>query len=157
MTPRKEIFTKVKQALMTIEELELIDLHRDQFNPEGDHPQYFTACLIKIPAITWETMVEHRQEGTSTFEVYFYCKDGWMDQHQRTSDPEGGLIEIDLIDEIADALQFLKGELFKPLQQSGDGEVSTGIHGLMAYRLSFTTRVYKLVKPKYELKKIIIS
>ena len=40
MTPRKELFVKVKQALATIEGIELIDLQRGQFdNPENSYPE----------------------------------------------------------------------------------------------------------------------
>ena len=57
MTPRKELFVKVKQALATIEGIELIDLQRGQFdNPENGYPEIWTAALIQVMPITYETM-----------------------------------------------------------------------------------------------------
>lgn len=155
MTPRKEIFKAAKTNLALIPELEYIDLHRGQFERgEDNRPQYYTAGLIKIPTITWEMMTQHRKEGTATLEIYFYCKDGWMDQFEGTSDPDDGLTEIDLIDKIVDALQFIYGEYFKPLQQSGDSEHKCDVPGMMAYKITFTSKVYQLVKPPYTLKKL---
>ena len=89
MTPRKEVFIKMKQSLSELTVLELVDLQRKQFSqPKENYPSYFTAALIEIKAIDWQTMVEQRQEGKATVDVIFYCKDGWMDQHNDTTDPE---------------------------------------------------------------------
>lgn len=44
MTPRKEIFIKVRDALKLIPELELIDLYRKQF--EGDKENYPRTGLL---------------------------------------------------------------------------------------------------------------
>lgn len=157
MTPRKELFASAKAHLDAIEEIEYVDLQRGQFErSEENRPQWYTACLIKVPSINWEMMTQNRKEGTATLEVFFYCKDGWMDQHNGTSDPEDGLIEIDLIDKIVDALQFAYGEYFKPLNQTSDQEHKCNVEGLMAYKITFSSKVYQLVKPKYELKKLSI-
>ncbi len=162
MTPRKELFIKAKEALMKIEQLELVDYDRGQFDDgKKNYPDIWTGCLIAIRNIRYEMMSDgnSRLEGNATLEVTLYCKDGWMDQHNGTADPEHGLMEIDLIDYIVDALQFLLGISFKPLQLSDENIVDVGEKGLMAYRLTFGTHIYK--KPKlenpYTLKKIQIA
>ncbi|QYS86315.1 hypothetical protein JJC03_15545 [Flavobacterium oreochromis] len=149
MTPRKELFIKVKQALSdNVPELEKVDLQRKQFsNPESEYGTVWTAALIAISSIRWESMVEQKQEGTCTVDVTLYCKDGWLDQHNGTADDEHGLIEIDLIDKMVESLQFLQGDYFKVLELSE--EVAGEENGIMTYTLSFTTNIYRRINPKY--------
>ena len=72
MTPRKELFVKVKQALATIEGIELIDLQRGQFdNPENGYPEIWTAALIQVMPIAYEKMTQHVQEGECEFHIDF--------------------------------------------------------------------------------------
>lgn len=157
MTPRKELFITIKNKLKEIPQLELIDLFRDQFrDTENDFPSYWTAALIRINKITYETMTEQNQEGNCSIDVILYCKDGWMDQHNNTSDPEDGLMEIDLLDAIAEKLQFLKGEQFKPLLQTDDETEQITMEAIMSYRQSFKTNIYRKIASKYTTKKINI-
>lgn len=149
MTPRKELFIKIKEALSTIPELELCDFFRGQFVDGEKQPNIFTAALIRIGRITYDTMTEHNQEGNCPVDVILYCKDGWMDQHTGTTDPEHGFMEIDLQDAIVEKLQFLKGEHFKPLQQTEDDTEEINMKGIISFKSSFTTRIYRKVKPKY--------
>lgn len=156
MTPRKEVFIKIKESLSELPVLELVDLQRKQFSqPKENYPSYFTAALIEIKAIDWQTMVEQKQEGKATVDVVFYCKDGWMEQHDSTTDPEHGLIEIDVIDSIVEQLQGLKGETFKQLDLSKEETVDEA-EEMMSYRLSFTTVIYRTINPRFSKKKITI-
>lgn len=157
MTPRKEIFIKVKEALSELTVLELVDLQRKQFSQtKENYPSYFTAALIEIKSIDWETMVEQKQVGKATVDVIFYCKDGWMDQHNDTADPEHGLIEIDIIDSIVEQVQGLQGDYFKPLDLSNEDTVDEADE-MMSYRISFTTVIYRKINPKYTQKKLSIN
>ena len=149
MTPRKELFIKIKEALMTIPELELVDLERGQMQDEK-HPHLFVAALIKINKISWETMTEQNQEGDCNVDVTLYCRDGWLNQFNETEDIEHGLNEIDLMDAIAEKLQFLKGEQFIQLQQTDDETESQDMTGIFAYRQSFNTGIYRKLNPKYQ-------
>lgn len=156
MTPRKEIFIKVKEALAQLPELELVDLQRKQFSePKENYPSYFTAALIEIKAINWETMVEQKQTGKATVDVIFYCKDGWMEQYNGTTDPEHGLIEIDIIDIIVEQLQGLRGDNFKALDLANEETVDEAFE-MMSYKLSFSTIIYRHIKPRFSNKKITI-
>lgn len=158
MTPRKELFLVIRDKLATINGLEMVDLQRNQYAAgKENYPQYFTACLIKIASLQWETMTEQLQEGKATIEVVLYTQDGFADQHFGTADNSDGLAEIDLIDEVAENLQFLKGEYFKPLQQTGDEPEEVDVTGIMAHKLSFSAMVYKKTAPKYQTKNITIS
>jgi hypothetical protein len=149
MTPRKELFIKIKQALTLIPELELVDLQRKQFsNPKDNYPTYWTAALIQITDIQWEIMVENKQEGKCTVDVILYTKDGWMNQHDTTADPEQGLIEMDLQDTIVEKLQFLHGDYFKPLQLTSEGNEDEDSE-MLSYRLSFKTTIYHHINSKY--------
>lgn len=151
MTPRKELFIKIKDALKSIQKLELIDLDRGQMSAEHQ-PHLFVAVLIKINRINWETMTEQNQEGNTSVDVTLYCRDGWLNQYQSTSDLEHGFNEIDLLDEIAEKLQFLQGEQFKPMQQTSDETESQSMQGIFAYRQSFSTLLYRKLAPKYTYK-----
>lgn len=153
MTPRKELFIKIKEALMEIPELELVDLDRGQMNSER-FPQLFVSTLINIKKIDWETMTEQNQEGSTSVEITLYCRDGWADQHQNTADPNHGMNEIDLLDNIAEKLQFLNGEQFKPLEQTEDETITQTMEGIFAYKQSFSTRIYRKLTPNYQPIKI---
>jgi hypothetical protein len=157
MTPRKELFIKIKEALIQIPELELVDLQRKQFsNEKENYPTYWTAALIEIKAVRWESMVENKQEGECTVDVILYTKDGWFDQHDTTTDEDHGLVEIDLQDSIVENLQFLKGDYFKPLQLTNEANEDEDSE-MMSYRLSFSTLIYRRINPKYSNRKITIN
>lgn len=156
MTPRKELFIKVKEALSELSDLEMVDLQRKQFNqPKENYPSYFTAALIEIKAIKWQTMVEQKQKGDATIDVTLYCKDGWMNQHKGTTDPEHGLIEIDIIDTIVEQLQGLKGDSFTPLDLSSEESVDEADE-VMSYKLSFSSIIYRVINTKFSKQKITI-
>lgn len=149
MTQRKEIFIKVKEALTTIPQLELVDLQRRQFSqPKENYPTYFTAALIEVSNISWQSMVEQKQVGTATVNVLFYCKDGWMEQYNDTADDEHGLIEIDIIDTIVEKLQALKGDYFDPLDLTEENAVDEAGE-MMSYQISFSTTIYRRINGKY--------
>lgn len=153
MTPRKELFIKTKQALGNIPELEYIDLNRNQFSSEN-YPDTFICALIKINAIDWESMTEQKQEGKATIDVTLHCRDGWMDQHNGTNDPEHGLNEIDLIDNITEELQFLQGDFFRELQLSDEDSEEQDMRGMFSYRMRFECNIYRRIKPKHNYKTI---
>ena len=157
MTPRKELYIKIKEALTQIPQLELVDLQRKQFsNPAANYPTYWTAALIEIKAVRWESMVENKQEGECTVDVILYTKDGWLDQHDTTADDDHGLVEIDLQDTIVENLQFLKGDYFKPLQLTNEVNEDEDSE-MMSYRLSFSTLIYRRINPKYSNRTITIN
>lgn len=155
MTPRKELFIRIKEVLKTIPELELIDLERNQFGNKDDNSCYWTAALIEIKSIKWESMTENKQEGECKIDVILYTQDGWLDQHDTTTDEDHGLTEIDLQDTMVEKLQFLKGEYFKPLQLINETTEST--ESIMSYRLTFNTLIYRRINPLYSNKKITIK
>lgn len=155
MTPRKELFIKIKEALMTIPELELVDLERRQMQNDK-HPHLFVAAMIRINRISWVTMTEQNQEGNCSVDVILYCRDGWMNQFNNTDDPEHGLNEIDLLDAIAEKLQFLKGKQFTQLEQTEDETETQEMDGMFSYRQSFGTMIYRKLAPKYHSKKLTI-
>lgn len=158
MTPRKAIYIAIKDKLKTIPKIELVDYHRNQFdNGKENYPSCFTACLIRVNRINWETMTEHLQEGETVVDVVFYCKDGYLDQFAGTGDDEYGLVEIDLIDEIVNQLQFLRNEHFKPLEQISDEPDDISPSETMSYTISFKTTLYRRTAYKYECKKISLK
>ena len=156
MTPRKELFIKIKEALMTISKIDLVDLERQQMQSDK-FPDLFVSTLIKINKITYETMTEQNQEGTASVDVILYCRDGWMNQHNGTEDGDHGLNEIDLLDDIAEKLQFLSGDQFKPLEQTEDETQDQTMTGIFSYRQSFSTRIYRKLASKYHNKKISLQ
>ncbi len=156
MTPRKELFIKIKEQLMTIPELELVDLERKQMQNDK-HPHLFVAAMIRINRISWVTMTEQKQEGNCSVDVILYCRDGWMNQFNGTEDPEHGLNEIDLLDAIAEKLQFLHGEQFTQLEQTEDETDTQEMDGMFAYRQSFSTMIYRRLAHKYERKTITLQ
>lgn len=154
MTPRKEIFIAVKTQLQTIPELELIDLDRGQLNaPSENYPELYTAALIRVSNIDYTCMTEQRQEGTARIEVRLYTKDGWMDQHQDTADPDHGLNEIDLLDGMAAALLHQSGAHFTELQLESEAQVEDPFNPLVFTQV-YTTSIYRKVNNKYTMQSI---
>lgn len=158
MTPAKEIFVEIQKKLKPITALELIDLDRKQFNKGSEnYPGCFTAALIKLPSIQYESMVEQIKEGTADIEVVLYCKDGWMHQHQKTADPNNGLTEIDLVDTICEALEGLCGNSFTSLEQTSESENEISEDDLMSIRIGFFAKVYKTINKKYTNRGLTIT
>lgn len=157
MTPRKELFIAVRNAVASIPELEFVDLQRKQFSElKENFGSYYTAALIAIKQITWEQMVEQRQEGNCTLEIILYTKDGWMDQHFNTADGDDGLMEIDLQDKIIEKVLFLHSESFKPIQlvnETPEDEDSE----MLSYKLTFSTTIYRVIKPRYQNRTLTIT
>lgn len=158
MTPRKEVFVKIKKALSTIKAIELVDLNRNQFDTiDGNNPGCFTAALISPPNINYDTMVEQTKEGSANIEILLFVKDGWLNQHQTTEDDEDGFNEIDLIDIVTETLELLQGDCFKPLELIEESENDISVKSLMSYRLVFNTSIYKKVNAKYNKKKLTLQ
>lgn len=150
MTPKKEIYLAIRNKVGQIAGIEYVDINRKQYGPGKDnYPQYYSAVLAEVKSIQWETMVEQLQQGIATIEVTLYTLDGFADQFLGTSDADDGLAAIELIDEIADNLQFLYGNTFEPLQQTSEESTDTEADGIMAYRLSYTAVVYRRVAARY--------
>lgn len=156
MTPRKELYLVIQSALSTIQELEYIELYRKQFDAMETTPCW-TAALVRINRIAWESMVEGRQEGRADVDILLYTKDGWMDQFFGSADPQNGLAEIDLIDRVASVLSGVFGESFKPLDQASEDVEDNSFQGVMSYRINFTTLIYRTLIPKYENKKFNLN
>ncbi len=151
MPIRKDIYLNVKEHLKAIKTVELIDLYRGQFG--GGIPEVYgniyTACLIDISSIEWETMTGQKQEGNLSISIYLYVKDGFAHQFQGSSDHNNGFNEIDLIETIVNTLQFIKTDGFKPLELSREDSLGSPIKGLMSYKLEFNTRCYHILPQKF--------
>jgi len=152
MTLRKTLFLAIKEALKAKTCIEYIDFDRGQL--EGEN---WTAALIKISRIDWQPMTNRLREGECAIDVTLHCKDGWIDQNQYTDDPEGGLMEIDLIDSIVEAVELVQGDCFKPIYQTSEDTEEADQTGKMKHVLSFRTTVFKTVNTKYIKKQINIT
>ncbi|MFC4164007.1 hypothetical protein ACFOWU_10095 [Epilithonimonas zeae] len=153
MTPRKELFLAVKDALNGIEGIEYVDIFRKQFNyPNETVLNYWTSALIRFRSIEYETMTEQFLEGEVKLDVILYCKEGWIEQYNNE------LMEIDLLDAIAEKLQFLKGIQFKPIQllregiedESWDNTEIKLTESVVAYHQLFSTTIYHQLKQRYQ-------
>ncbi|MWB96747.1 hypothetical protein GON26_20490 [Flavobacterium sp. GA093] len=152
MTPHNELFVKIKQALITIPSLELIDLQRRQFlNPEVGDPVFWTAALIDVKSIAWQNLSEGNQEGDCKVEVILYCKKGWAEQLNVTVESEDELAEYDLVQKISEKIQRLKGDLFTSLLLIDEKAITqkrdNAIEGYKGYRLTFDTTICRLLSP----------
>lgn len=154
MTPRKRIFNSVRDKIKTISGIEMVDLQRNQMgNPEKNYPTLFTTALISLKNISWETMTNQLHEGKTVVEVSLYVKDGWIDQHDKSADDFN---EIDLIDEVIEALQGLFGDGFRPLNLINENAGQDYVE-MMEYKLEFSTSIYQTINQKYTNKSISIS
>jgi len=148
MTPRKEIYLAIKEELLTIPEMTYVDLQRNQFAPgKASYPPYAVACLVKVVSIQWDAMSEQMQEGSALVEATLYLFETHPDPEVEGVD---ALVAMDLIDTITAKLRFLKGELFKPLEQILDEAIETDVDGLLAYKLSFIATIYKRTAARYQ-------
>lgn len=154
MTPRKELYLKIKEKLQSITELELIGLYRGQTLKEIGN---YTAVLIKSPRIQYQTMTESRKQGEAEVELILYVKDGFFNQNQISKDQNFGLKEIDLLDKIHEVVEFLSGDNFTPLKLTLEDEGDITEEGIMSYRLVFQTEIYKQINYKYINKKLTLK
>ncbi|MFK7033182.1 hypothetical protein [Flavobacterium oreochromis] len=157
MTPRKEIFIRIREVLNASGKFELVDWNKKQFsNPKENYPTYWTAVLIAVKSIRWENMTNDRQEGICTVEATLYCKDGWTDSFDGTSDADTGFAEIDLIDTLVEKIEGLQGTCFTPLQLSEE-TADDQDDMMLSYTLSFSTNIYRLITPKYQKRKLNLT
>ena len=63
-------------------------------------------------------------------------------------------MELDILDKITDTIQFLQGEQFKPVQQVREEELRLSDDGIMSYRITFTTHIYRQTPYPYKPKKL---
>ena len=157
MNVRKTLFSNTKAALANLSLFQLIDLQRGQFeNPKGAYGTIYTAALIEIARIPWEDMTNRRKEGQATLSVYLYTKEGFADQLAGTPDPDYGLAEIELQDQIIHALEGMLGSCFTAFRLSSEQRMPAPHFGLMAYRLDFQSRVYMDLNA-YTLQKLTLN
>lgn len=150
MTPRKELYASVLKKLKCISLLELVDLQRGQMeDPNQWFGSHYTAALVEIENINYESRTNKQIEGNATVSIYLYVKDGFMHQQSGSSDAGNGLNEIDLIDEITESLQFLQGTQFVKFELSNEAAEESPAFGIMAYRLDFETWINKQTSQKY--------
>ncbi|TDL99610.1 MAG: hypothetical protein C4K58_06880 [Flavobacteriaceae bacterium] len=150
MTPRSELFIKIKEALSGLPFFELIDWNKGQFdNPENSlYGTIYTAALISVDGIEWGNRSGEVKEGTATITITLHTKDGYQNQFEGVDDPHEGLSEIYLIDQTTTALEFLTGEYFKPLQLTNEGGLPT-TEGDFAYTLTYETTCFNQLPKRY--------
>ena len=151
MTLRKAIFTAVKQRLKTIQALELVDYNRNQFAGERV-PNAFTAGLIKIMPLQVEAMTNHQVEGDITIQVSLFTKDGWLNQYAAND-----FIEIDLIDEVIEALHMIELSHFDKLKLVREDEIQNTGKAAWGYILEFQTKTLRSFNYPYSNKTISIQ
>ncbi len=141
MTPRKELYIVIKNALTPINAIELIDLHRNKLKL----PELFTAVFIKINQIEWQNMTNQNQEGKCSVALTLICQEGWANQFNNTTDANDGLSEIELLDTIIAKINGLHGNSFTDLQlaSEADNEDETNT---TSYTLTFECLVYRNLK-----------
>ena len=150
MGVRQKLYNTIMAEISSLEKFELIDLQKGQLdNPQKTFGTIYTAALVEVDDIVWEDKSNDVKEGKAIVNVYIYTKDGFLDQFVGTPDANFGLPEIDLQENVADKLENLKGEGFKPLYLSNEGALPSPHYGIMAYKLEFTTWVYKQLKQRY--------
>ena len=151
MTLRKAIFTAVKQRLNTIQALELVDYNRNQFAGEKV-PNAFTAALIKIMPLQAEAMTNHQVEGDIKIQVSLYTKDGWLKQYAAND-----FIEIDLIDEVIEALHMNTINGFDKLKLAMEDEIQNTGAASWGYILEFQTKTLRSFNYPYNNKTLTIE
>lgn len=154
MTPRKEIYTRIKEALTELQELELVDLFRKQFDTDPSKLLQWTAALIKVNRITWDYLAEQRHEGTVDIDIILYIKDGWLNQQNDSNDEDNSLIEFDLIDSVCQKLDGLSGNSFNGIKIVSDELDNNNLLGIMSYRITGTCTIYLKLDDKFPKRQI---
>ena len=150
MEPKEEIYLLIRDRISEISDIEYVDFNRGQYAPGKEtYPAYDIACLIGIANIQWQTMTEQLQEGVATVEVTLYTRDGFAATHFGTENENDSLAALTLANQIAEKLQLLKGNLFKPLEQIKEENLEININAIAAYKLTFTTLIYRKTTSRY--------
>lgn len=110
---------------------------------EKQYPFNFPAGFISIGRIQWEDMTLNVQEGNVLIDVYlFFNKFG--DTFEGATDKEDSFADIDVVETIADELQWLEGSPFKELTLVIEEDLAER-YNRPGWKLTFKTIVYKQV------------
>jgi len=157
MSTRKELFVEVKQKLSKLslkngkKVFEWIDLQKQQFeNPEKNYGTIYTAALIEISTINYEALPMREKQGEAFVSIYLYLKDGFADSFEGTSDKNSGPMELDLQDNVIEALDGLEGKNFKPLMLRSEQALESPHFGIMAYKIEFSCTFFMQLKAEYK-------
>lgn len=138
-----ELFQKAGEQLAKIKGIKSFDLQKGQFNQaSGELNQALPACLMEFRRMRYEDMSNQVQEAHAVVSFYLYM--GCGEQGAETTAHE----TYGLIDELVEAIQWLKGEHFKPLSQSLQKSCGRK-YGMPCYRLDFETWCYRRVNRRF--------
>ena len=149
MSLRKDLYLAVSNQLDQLKRFDWIDLYKAQLDNKNEHyPTGFPCAFISISRIQYEDMTMNAQEGRVQIDVWLFFNKGG-DTFMDAADKNDSLEILDITDEVVVAIQWLQGECFTPMQQTGDEDLTEQFKR-PAFKLSFTTETYtKLTHPFY--------
>ena len=136
---KKQLYVEIRNRLKTIDALRWIAWHRGQFHsPEEHEPFPLPAALIQFGDIRWRTLSGACQEGDLTLyvEVYFRASK----ESLSVDEQDDVLGNLQLLDEVYEALQFFNSERVQSLERQKD-EILKTEPKLLGFRTTFTSRV----------------
>ena len=149
MALRNDLYLAVSNKLDQLNRFEWIDLYKAQLDNKNEaYPTGFPCAFVSVSRIQYEDMTMNAQEGNAQVDVWLFFNKGG-DTFMDAADKSHSLEVVDITDEVVRAIQWLEGDTFTPLQQTGDVDITEQFKR-PAYKLSFTTETYtKLINPHY--------
>ena len=146
MSVRKKIHDPIAAQLTNMETFTMVDMWKAQLTPsKNSFKAGFPAAFISIGNIAWEDGINNAKEGSVTVNVYLFF-DKYGDTFEGAIDKEESFSIMETMETAGEKIHWLEGEAFAEITQTAEVDL-TERYGRPAYMLSFSTLVYKQIKP----------
>ena len=146
MSVRKKIHDLIAAQLTSMETFTMVDMWKAQLTPsENSFEAGFPVAFISIGNITWGDGIYNAKEGSVTVNVYLFF-DEYGDTFESATEEEESFSIMETMETAGEKIHWLEGEAFSEITQTAEVDL-TERYGRAAYMLSFSTLVYKQIKP----------
>lgn len=140
---RRQIYQALSQQLRdSMPQLEYIDLQKGQLARAAEnYPIPLPSALIEFRPVQWSSTGEGGQIGKAAISVHIYV-DHVADTFEGSDQTSDSVKDLDIIDEVFEALQGFATESMGPLNRTSD-TVAEFRQRFVSYRTDFETNIYQ--------------
>lgn len=147
MSVRKALHDPIADQLTKMGKFTMVDMWKAQITPSRNtFAPGFPAAFVSIGSIKWEDGNNNAKEGQTTINVYLFF-DKYGDTFETAVDKEESFQIMETLETAAEKIHWLEGKVFTEMTQTDEADL-TERYGRPAYMISFSTLVYKRIKPQ---------
>ena len=141
---RQNIYLAIVRALKGLPALAWVDWQKDQFRQTDHFPDLpLPAALLDMPSIEWADALMQQQEGMLTLSIDLY-----VPTYAAAPPSEETLVLFDLIAQTTQVVHSLSLDDLQGFSRCSESRLNPPEgHHLMAYRLSFKSRICEKLNP----------